>query len=89
MPRNFALLSFGLALTLAGMLGLRLRREKTPRITRLGLAGAACAGVLLLFAGCNGGFTGTPFTTKGSYTVTITGTSGALHPSITVTVVVQ
>ena len=59
-------------------------------MTGIGLiAGSVGCGVLLLFAGCNGGFTGTPITPKGSYTVTITGTSGALHPSITVTVVVQ
>jgi large repetitive protein len=87
--RNFALMSLGLAFGLAGMLGLRLRRERAPRMTRLALAGMAYTGVVLLFAGCNGGASGTPITTKGSYTVTITGTSGALHPSITVTVLVQ
>jgi hypothetical protein len=94
-PRNFALIGIGLLLALGGALlsflrrALDLPRRELPRLARLGLAGAALAGVVLLFAGCNGGFAGTPITTKGSYTVTITGTSGALHPSTTVTVVVQ
>jgi hypothetical protein len=88
-PRNFGLLGLGLALGLSGFCGLILFRQGMPRGARLALAGVGFAGAALLFAGCNGGFTGTPITTRGSYTVTITGTSGALHPSTTVTVVVQ
>jgi hypothetical protein len=39
--------------------------------------------------GCGGGFLGPPTTHPGGYVVTITGTSGALTASTTVTVVVR
>jgi hypothetical protein len=39
--------------------------------------------------GCSGGFLRPPSTQPGSFTVTITGTSGSVHQSATVTVVVQ
>ncbi|MHB8215525.1 MAG: Ig-like domain repeat protein [Candidatus Sulfotelmatobacter sp.] len=38
---------------------------------------------------CGGGFENTPQTQAGSYTITVTGTSGSFHASTTVTLVVQ
>ena len=42
-----------------------------------------------MLSACSGGFLGAPITPKGSYVITITGTSGSLSPSTTVTLVVQ
>jgi 2-polyprenyl-3-methyl-5-hydroxy-6-metoxy-1,4-benzoquinol methylase len=39
--------------------------------------------------GCGGGFLSPPTTQPGNFVVTITGSSGSLHVSTTVTVVVQ
>jgi len=58
------------------------------RLVRAGLAAAAFAGTLLLFAGCNGGLAGGASTPAGMYVITVTGTSGALHASTSVTIVV-
>jgi sugar lactone lactonase YvrE len=63
-------------------------RKPQPRLfTIVLLAGAISAAALALNA-CNGGFAGLS-TPAGQYTITILGTSGSLHPSTTVTVVVQ
>ena len=59
------------------------------RLVRAGLAAAAFAGTLLLFAGCNGGLAGGASTPAGMYVITVTGTSGALHASTSVTIVVS
>ena len=89
-PRNNWPLIPGVCLVLCALFGLAKARGKIQRRKlRLALAGAGGLGVLLIAGGCNGGFNGVPITTPGSYTVTVTGTSGALHPSTTVTVVVQ
>jgi hypothetical protein len=42
-----------------------------------------------LVTGCGGGFANTPLTPAGNYTVTVTGTSGTLHATTTVTLAVQ
>ena len=53
------------------------------------LACTGLAAAALVIAGCNGGFPSPPFTPNGTYVVTITGTSGLLHSSTTVTIHVQ
>ena len=89
-PRNTWPLIPGVCLVLCALFGLAKVKENTRRRwLRLAFAGAAALGVLFIAAGCNGGFNGVPITAPGSYTITVTGTSGALHPSTTVTLVVQ
>ncbi|HEY3835187.1 MAG TPA: Ig-like domain repeat protein [Bryobacteraceae bacterium] len=53
------------------------------------MARLVLAGALGTLIGCGGGFIGPPTTQPGSFVVTITGTSGSLSVSTTVTVVVQ
>ena len=65
-----------------------LRSRPLPRLATVALSVVALAAVALVMASCDGGFAGLS-TPTGQYTVTITGTSGSLHPSTTVTVVVQ
>jgi sugar lactone lactonase YvrE len=69
--------------------GAMLGRKRIPRglVLVLALAGAGIATSLL--TGCGGGFANTPPTQAGNYTVTVTGTSGALQASTTVTLAVQ
>lgn len=45
--------------------------------------------VASLLVSCNGGFAGKPGTLPGNFVITITGTSGSLHPSTTITLQVQ
>jgi sugar lactone lactonase YvrE len=45
--------------------------------------------VAALLSACNGGFASKPGTIPGNYVITVTGTSGSLHPSTTVTITVQ
>lgn len=89
-PTNLWPLSFGVGLMLCALLGIaKLRGETQRRKLRIAFATAGAIGVLLIAGGCNGGFNGQPVTAPGNYTVTITGTSGALQASTTITVVVQ
>lgn len=81
------------ALPLLGGLGMLLAVANLRKRPRLRLAAVllfvslVSAGALAL-TGCNAGFAGLS-TPKGQFVVTIIGTSGPLHPSTTVTVVVQ
>jgi hypothetical protein len=84
--RRVPIAPFGLAAL--GALLLAWAFGKT-RLVRIGLATAGLAASLLLFAGCNGGLAGGSSATPGMYVVTVTGTSGALHASTTVTIVVS
>lgn len=70
------------------LLALQFRRRPALRLASAMLIIAVISLGGLALAGCNGGFAGLS-TPKGQYIVTITGTSGSLHPSTTVTVVVQ
>ena len=77
---------------LAGMgillVALRFCRQSWSRFAAAMLAIALISSAAITLTGCNGGFAGLS-TPKGQFIVTVTGTSGSLHPSTTVTVVVQ
>jgi len=70
------------------VLGFSFLRRPLPRLAAAMLAIAVVSVAAITLTGCNGGFAGLS-TPKGQYIVTVTGTSGSLHPSTTVTVVVQ
>ncbi len=80
--------SLFILLVMIPMIGAMLSKRPAPRLARVALSVGVIATAALVMAGCNGGFAGLS-TPAGQYTVTVTGTSGALHPSTTVTVVVQ
>lgn len=63
-----------------------LRRKGSLRFF---LAAAALAVATLMITGCGGGLPGRSSTPPGSYIITVTGTSGALHESTTVTLGVE
>jgi hypothetical protein len=84
--RNWPLAASVLMLGLCGA-GFRGKRFSTKG--RRALAFAVLAVSTLTLIGCGGGWPGPPTTQPGSFVVTITGTSGALQASTTVTVVVQ
>jgi hypothetical protein len=58
-------------------------RRSATRMVKLALLLVSC-----VLAGCNGGFAGKPGTLPGNYVITVTGTSGSLQRSTTVTLVV-
>jgi streptogramin lyase len=64
-------------------------RKRVPRKLVLAVALAVLGVSTLVVTGCGGGFENTPSTPSGSYTVTVTGTSGSYQASTTVTLVVQ
>jgi Bacterial Ig-like domain (group 3) len=77
-------------ISVAAMAALLLSRAfGKKRMARFGLATATLAAVLLVIAGCKGGLAGGSSTPPGNYVITITGTSGNLHASTTVTIVVS
>ena len=63
-------------------------KRRMPRLARALALAAIVSAAAFTLAACNGGFAGAS-TPAGQYVVTVTGTSGSLHPSTTVTVVVQ
>jgi hypothetical protein len=63
-------------------------RRPLPKMASALLAFAIVCAAGLALSACNAGFSGLS-TPKGQYTITVTGTSGALQESTTVTVVVQ
>ena len=69
--------------------GFGLRRKRVTITLRRTLLLAPLALSLLALFGCGGGWRGPSTTPPGSFVVTITGTSGTLTASTTVTVVVQ
>jgi hypothetical protein len=70
------------------LLGAMWRKRPLPRFAAVAVMACAISVAALVISGCNGGFAGQN-TPVGQHTITITGTSGSLHPSTTVTVVVQ
>jgi hypothetical protein len=85
--RPWPLAEFAVAATLFGA-GWRKRTAVGTRSKKLLALGIVAAAFFPLF-GCGGGFAAAPTTQPGSYVVTITGTSGTLKASTTVTVVVR
>ena len=83
--RGFPVAPFSLAFVLFGTV---LGRKRIPRKLVLGLALAVLGVSTLVFTGCGGGF-GNARTQAGNYTVTVTGTSGAVQASTTMTLVVE
>jgi hypothetical protein len=80
----------GASLSLAFVLfGTVLVRKRIPRGLVLVLALAGLGITTSLLTSCNGGFQNVPHTQAGTYVVTITGTSGALQSSATITLVVE
>lgn len=73
---------------LAGIFATRYRRG-VRTLAALSLLFLAVSGSMLLLSGCSGGFAGAAVTPKGQYVITVTGTSGALSASTTVTLVVK
>jgi sugar lactone lactonase YvrE len=69
------------------LFGLAARRRRLAGLAAVLLAVSLVSAAAAL-SGCNGGFAGLS-TRPGQYSITITGTSGALHASTQVTVVVQ
>jgi len=61
------------------------RKRLGATLASILLVGCLAGGVLAL-SGCNGGFAGKPAPEPHTFVVTITGTSGSLHPSTTITV---
>jgi hypothetical protein len=84
--RRFPLASlvFTAGLCFAGFQGTRLS-TKGKRLAAL----IVVVSSIFMGTGCGGGFAGPPTTQPGSYVVTITGSSGSLQASTTVTVVVR
>jgi Bacterial Ig-like domain (group 3)/FG-GAP-like repeat len=80
-------LAVGFSLCL--LCGVVLMRRDLPRKLRVAFACTGLTAAALVIAGCNGGFSSPPITPTGTYVVTITGTSGLLHSSATVTIHVQ
>lgn len=74
------------------LLGVGLGRKRLSRALLLVLLLATLGVTAAMLTGCNAGF-GSPLThtrtQAGTYTVTVTGTSGAFHASTTVTLIVQ
>jgi len=70
------------------LLALSFVGRRLPRLAMALMLVSLISVATLTLAGCNGGFPGLS-TPKGQYVITVTGTSGSLHPSTTVTVVVQ
>ncbi len=66
-----------------------LYRRSTRIIVRRSLVLTSLFVVAAFLSACNGGFAGKHETVRGNYVVTITGTSGSLHRSTTVTITVQ
>ena len=85
-PRGLPLAGFSLGFVLFGAV---LGRKRMPRGLVLILALASLGVGTSLLTGCGGGFANTPSTQGGTYTVTVTGTSGSFHASTTVTLVVE
>ena len=84
--RRLPVATFSLGFVLFGAV---LGRKRIPRSVVLALALAGLGITASLVTGCGGGFSNTPRTPAGNYTITVTGTSGSFHASTTVTLTVE
>lgn len=83
-------LPFTLGFVLFGaVLGRKRIPARIPKTLVLAVALSILGATTLLVTGCGGGFSNTPATPAGNYTITVTGTSGSFSASTTVTLVVQ
>ena len=82
-PFPFAPMSFAV-----GLCFLASGRKRLGKFVTILLMMVSLAGGTLTMTGCSGGFAGRPVQSH-SYVVTITGTSETLHPSTTITLIVQ
>jgi len=71
------------------LFGVVLGRKRIPRTLVMALALAGLGVTASFVTGCGGGFSNTPRTPAGNYTITVTGTSGLFHASTTVTLTVE
>jgi uncharacterized repeat protein (TIGR01451 family) len=73
----------------AGMIILAGNRKRLGKFLAAFLVMATLLGGASMMTGCNGGFAGKPGPQTRTYIITITGTSGSLHPSTTITLIVR
>jgi hypothetical protein len=73
----------------AGVIVLAGNRKRLGKSMAAFLVMATLLGGAWMMTGCNGGFAGKPGPQTRTYTITITGTSGSLHPSTTITLIVR
>ena len=72
----------------AGLCFVASHRKRLAKSVAVLLVTLSLSGGVLMMTGCNGGFAGAPRQSR-SYVITITGTSGTLHPSTTITLIVK
>jgi Bacterial Ig-like domain (group 3)/FG-GAP-like repeat/Domain of unknown function DUF11 len=73
----------------AGAIVVARNRKRLGRSFAVLLLMVSVAAGAWMLTGCNGGFAGRPAPQSRSYVITITGTSGSLHPSATITLTVR
>jgi uncharacterized repeat protein (TIGR01451 family) len=73
----------------AGVIILAGNRKRLGKSIAAFLVMATLLGGAWMMTGCNGGFAGKPGPQTRTYIITITGTSGSLHPSTTITLIVR
>jgi hypothetical protein len=73
----------------AGMCVFAGNRKRLGKSLAMLLIMVGLTGGTLMMTGCSGGFAGNPVKQSHTYVITITGTSGPLHPSTTITLIVQ
>jgi len=80
---------FAPTVLVAGAIVVAGNRKRLGRSFAVLLVMAAVVGGAWWLTGCNGGFAGKPAPQSRTYVITITGTSGNLHPSTTITLIVR
>ncbi len=65
------------------------KRKRLGKSVAMLLLTLSVIGGALTMTGCNAGFVGKTVAQSHTYVITITGTSGNLHPSTTITLIVQ